>query len=579
MKSKGLSFIWCALVLLFSTPAIAQDRITATLLPTQVNGEWTLELNLENPNESRYTALQLDIKLPVGFSIADNTATTSTRLPDHSLVVSNTTGNTYRVAAYSLTNTAIVGNSGCIASMTLRAHESAEEGAYYASLNNIIVSTRAGEEVDFNDYSFSWTYEKISSFYTITYWVDGEVFATQNYQEGASISLSDTPEKVGHTFVGWKDLPESMPGEDINVEALFTVNSYLLTFIVDGAVVKQESVAYGTAITAPEVEDKEGHTFSGWSAYPETMPATDVEVTATYTVNSYLLTFIVDGAVVKQESVAYGTAITAPEVEDKEGYTFSGWSAYPETMPATDVEVTATYTVNSYLLTFIVDGAVVKQETVAYGTAITAPEVEDKEGYTFSGWSAYPETMPATDVEVTATYTVNSYLLTFIIDGVVVKQESVAYGTAITAPEVEDKEGHTFSGWSAYPETMPATDVEVTATYTINTYKITYILDGEVYAEDSVAYGTVIIPVQIEEDETFTFSGWSNLPEVMPAHDIVVTGTTTLTAITALHATETRIDVYTLSGKLVARKVSPAWIKTGLTKGVYIINGKKVMIQ
>ena len=396
MKSKGLSFIWCALALLFSTPAIAQDRITATLLPTQVNGEWTLELNLENPNESRYTALQLDINLPVGFSIADNTATTSTRLPDHSLVVSNTTGNTYRVAAYSLTNTAFEGNSGCIASMTLRAHESAEEGAYYASLNNIIVSTRAGEEVDFNDYSFSWTYEKISSFYTITYWVDGEVFATQNYQEGASISLSDTPEKVGHTFVGWKDLPESMPGEDINVEALFTVNSYVLTFIVDG---------------------------------------------------------------------------------------------------------------------------------------------------------------------------------------VVVKQESVAYGTAITAPEVEDKEGHTFSGWSAYPETMPATDVEVTATYTVNTYKITYILDGEVYAEDSVAYGAVITPVQIEEDETFTFSGWSNLPEVMPAHDIVVTGTTTLTALSALHATETRIDVYTLSGKLVARKVSPAWIKTGLTKGVYIINGKKVMIQ
>ena len=457
MKSKGLSFIWCALVLLFSTPAIAQDRITATLLPTQVNGEWTLELNLENPNESRYTALQLDINLPVGFSIADNTATTSTRLPDHSLVVSNTTGNTYRVAAYSLTNTAIVGNSGCIASMTLRAHESAEEGAYYASLNNIIVSTRAGEEVDFNDYSFSWTYEKISSFYTITYWVDGEVFATQSYQEGASISLSDTPEKVGHTFVGWKDLPESMPGENINVEALFTVNSYLLTFIVDGAVVKQESVAYGTAITAPEAEDKEGHTFSGWSAYPETMPATDVEVTATYTVNSYVLTFIVDG--------------------------------------------------------------------------------------------------------------------------VVVKQESVAYGTAITTPEAEDKEGHTFSGWSAYPETMPATDVEVTATYTVNTYKITYILDGEVYAEDSVAYGAVIIPVQIEEDETFTFSGWSNLPEVMPAHDVIVTGTTTLTALTALHATETRIDVYTLNGKLVARKVSPAWIKTGLTKGVYIINGKKVMIQ
>ena len=518
MKRKGISLIWCALFLLFSTSALAQDKITATLLPTQVNGEWTLELSLENPDEDRYTALQLDINLPAGFSIADNSATTSTRLPDHSLVVSSTAEQTYRVAVYSLTNTAIVGNSGTIASMTLVADKTVNEGTYSGTLNNIMVATRAGEEVAMRNHTFSWNYEKIISTYTITYWVDGQVFTSQEYKEGESISLVNTPEKVGHTFAGWKDLPECMPGEDINVEALFTVNNYLLTFIVDGAVVKQESVAYGTAITAPEAEDKEGHTFSGWSAYPETMPTTDVEVTATYTVNSYLLTFIVDGVVVKQETVAYGTAITAPEVEDKEGHTFAGWTTIPETMPATDVEVTATYTVNSYLLTFIVDGAVVKQE-------------------------------------------------------------SVAYGTAITVPEVEDKEGHTFSGWSAYPETMPATDVEVTASYTVNTYKITYILDGEVYAEDSVAYGAVIIPVQIEEDETFTFSGWNNLPEVMPAHDVIVTGTTTLTALSALHATETRIDVYTLSGKLVARKVSPAWIKTGLTKGVYIINGKKVMIQ
>ena len=69
MKRKGISLIWCALALLFSAPVIAQDKVTATILPTEVGDEWTLELNLENPDESRYTAFQLDINLPEGFSI------------------------------------------------------------------------------------------------------------------------------------------------------------------------------------------------------------------------------------------------------------------------------------------------------------------------------------------------------------------------------------------------------------------------------------------------------------------------------------------------------------------------------
>ena len=456
MIRKSISLIWCALSLLLSTSAIAQDRITASLLPTQANGEWTLELNLENPNESRYTALQLDITLPAGFTIATNSAAPSTRLPDHSLAVS-AVGSSYRVVAYSLTNAAIVGNSGSIASMTLLADATVETGTYSGALSNIMVSNRAGEEVEMRDYAFSWNYEKVSSSYTITYWVDGKEFTTQEYKEGESIIPTDAPEKEGHTFAGWQDLPECMPGEDINVEAIYTVNSYLLTFRIDSIVVKQDSVAYGTIIAAPEVEEREGHTFTGWTALPETMPAADVEVTGAYAVNSYLLTFR--------------------------------------------------------------------------------------------------------------------------IDGTVVKQDSVAYGAIIVAPEVEEREGHTFTGWTAFPETMPAADVEVTGAYAVNTYKITYILDGEVYAEDSVTYGAVIVPLQVEEDETFTFSGWSNLPEVMPASDIIVTGTTTPTAIHALHATDESADVYTLSGKLVARKVATAWIKTALPKGVYIINGQKVVVK
>ena len=60
--------------------------------------------------------------------------------------------------------------------------------------------------------------------------------------------------------------------------------------------------------------------------------------------HSYTITFLVDGEVYHQEELEYGSAIVAPEAPTKEGYTFSGWSEVPETMPANDVIVTGTFT-------------------------------------------------------------------------------------------------------------------------------------------------------------------------------------------------------------------------------------------
>ena len=141
------------------------------------------------------------------------------------------------------------------------------------------------------------------------------------------------------------------------------------------------------------------------------MPAHDVEVTGSFTVNSYTLTYIVDGNAYKTLTVDYGTAITPEAEPTKEGYTFSGWSEIPATMPAHDVEVTGSFTVNSYTLTYIVDGNAYKTLTVDYGTAITPEAEPTKEGYTFSGWSEIPATMPAHDVEVTGSFIQNIYIL------------------------------------------------------------------------------------------------------------------------------------------------------------------------
>ena len=60
----------------------------------------------------------------------------------------------------------------------------------------------------------------------------------------------------------------------------------------------------------------------------------------------YTLTYLVDGEVYKTYKLKVGDAIT-PETEPaKEGYTFSGWSEIPSTMPDHDVTVSGTFTKN-----------------------------------------------------------------------------------------------------------------------------------------------------------------------------------------------------------------------------------------
>ena len=268
--------------------------------------------------------------------------------------------------------------------------------------------------------------KKAPQYYTITYMVDGEEFKSLYLEVGTAITAEDEPTKKGYTFSGWSEIPETMPAHDVTVTGTFTVNKYKLTYMVDGEEYKTFEVEYGTAITAEDEPTKEGYTFSGWSEIPETMPAHDVTVTGTFTVNKYKLTYMVDGEEYKTSEVEYGTAITAEDEPTKEGYTFSGWSEIPETMPAHDVTVNGTFTVNKYKLTYMVDGEEYKTFEVEYGTAITAEAEPTKEGYTFSGWSEIPEMMPAHDVTVTGTFEKNTIPGDVNGDGVVNVTDIVA---------------------------------------------------------------------------------------------------------------------------------------------------------
>ena len=77
------------------------------------------------------------------------------------------------------------------------------------------------------------------------------------------------------------------------------------------------------------------------------MPAQNVTVTGSFTINKYMLTFILDGDTLQSDSMEYGATIAVPETTEREGYTFSGWGEVATTMPAQDLTYTATYILNA----------------------------------------------------------------------------------------------------------------------------------------------------------------------------------------------------------------------------------------
>jgi hypothetical protein len=370
--------------------------------------------------------------------------------------------------------------------------------------------------------------------YTITFDTNGgsEIAPiTQDY--GTEITAPDKPTRKGYTFKGWdKEIPETMPAENITVKAQWEINQYTITFDTNGgseiAPITQD---YGTEITAPDNPTRKGYTFKGWDKeIPETMPAENMTVKAQWEINQYTITFDTNGgseiAPITQD---YGTEITAPDNPTRKGYTFKGWDKeIPETMPAENMTVKAQWEINQYTIAFDTNGgSEIAPITQDYGTEITAPDNPTRKGYTFKGWDKeIPETMPAENITVKAQWKINQYTITFDTNGgSEIAPITQDYGTKITAPDKPTRKGYTFKGWDKeIPETMPAENITVKAQWEINQYTITFDTNGgSKIAPITQDYGTEITAPDNPTRKGYTFKGWDKeIPETMPAENITI---------------------------------------------------------
>ena len=180
--------------------------------------------------------------------------------------------------------------------------------------------------------------------------------------------------------------------------------------------------------------------------------------------------------------------------------------------------------------------------------------------------------------EMLKKYEISVFPLNVIIDGEEYQIDSLGFREAIVFPEVPVKEGYTFGGWSEAPATMPMSDVTVEGTFVVNKYAVNYVVDGSVYKTDSVAYGDIINLPESLVKEGYTFSGWSEIPETMPAHDVTVTGSFEVDGIETI-ITSNLVDVYTLQGVIVKSRIPVETLREELSTGIYIVNGKKFVVK
>ena len=533
---------------------------------------------------------------------------------------------------------------------------------------------------------------------------------------GAAVGTPATTTKTGYTFAGWDSLPATFPAADTTVKALWDINSYVITFnagegtFADGSKEKTAEFDYNTMPVAPETPAKVGYGFTGWS--PEFAPVTGTATytaqfaagAVSYTVETYTMdtegnygtpatetkggtadttatvvpvektgftisgdsvlegTIAADGSLVLKvyyirnqydftvtvddESTTtkyyYEATIAAPAEPSKEGHTFAGWDKeVPATMPAENYEVKATWTVDNFTITWIVDGEE-DVDTYAYGAAITAP-VPTKTGYVFAGWdSEVPETMPAenltfngswnpatdtkytvnihtmgtdgqytvetkelkgtTDSTVNAVYTVEEgfelgansktegtvaadgslvldvYLnrktvtISFNTDGGTdVEALTGLYGAAVGTPAETTKEGHEFAGWDSLPATFPAADTTVTAQWTLLSYELIYRTNAGVYETFEVPFGATEIPAPAVDPEWtgHTFKGWANVPAEMPASKVTVTADWEIETYTIKFDTDGGSAVDEITAEYNAAVTVPA----APTKAGYVFNG------
>ena len=242
--------------------------------------------------------------------------------------------------------------------------------------------------------------------YNLTYTLNGGTATNPaTYTIETTTFTLNNPTKAGYDFAGWKlngvgdammtvTITQGSTGH-LAYTATWTPTVYNIVYTMDGGTATPANPTTYTIETETFTLNnptKTGHTFKGWKLNGEGDAMVEVTIaqgstghlayTATWQINKYTITFDSNGgSAVDPITQDYGTTVTAPDNPTKPGCDFAGWTPeLPETMPAENMTVTATWTELTYTVSITGGGVSANNMNPKYGddVVITIAEDEDR---------------------------------------------------------------------------------------------------------------------------------------------------------------------------------------------------------
>ena len=317
--------------------------------------------------------------------------------------------------------------------------------------------------------------------YTVTY--ANTDLAPDTYYYGATV-VARTPEKAGHTFLGWEEeVPATMPANNVVLTAKWDelpANYDEYNIAVAAANAKKAETDYDKKYTADtraaldtalEV-DVSGKKLSEQHIVDAQTAKINAAV-AGLKLMTYNAEFYVDNELYRTVATEVGAQIVAPEAPTKAGYTFTGWNPEVGVMGVEDVRFDAKFsagTVGYKVETYVMglDGnygdAAIEDKSATTGETVSVTP-ETREGFTVADNSVLSGTVLADgSLVLKVYYSRNQYKLS--VDGV---ETDVYYGAALNVADPAPREGYTFAGWNMdIPATMPAENLTLVSQWSEN---------------------------------------------------------------------------------------------------------------
>lgn len=258
---------------------------------------------------------------------------------------------------------------------------------------------------------------------------NGSELKTEQVPHGNAATPPSNPNRVGYTFTNW-DKEYSVITSDLDIKAIYTINSYTLTFNATGGQVTPQSieVVYNQPYGELPTPTKDYKEFAGWFTLEEggvqvtaetlmggsstTIYAHWNDISGSVTFNLKSSSGISLGVLEKQGIAGESESIT---FETKDGYSTPSNQEITYQLEPQSIDVT--YILIDYTITYNLDSGVVEGNPTTYN--IESENITlinpTKEGFEFAGWTGTDLSVPTLTVtiskgsignkEYTATYT------------------------------------------------------------------------------------------------------------------------------------------------------------------------------